>query len=171
MNSKLYLRDKQNDISVVLLKEERSCSPDTSQLRDFVVRLIVSFLHYDSILALLASPAPRAQQITLPEEVRTAAGRIAADQLAWDLDYLASDALLGRNTPSRGYGLAAEYIVKRLEKAGLKPFGDNDSFLQSYSMRETHVDTGSAYLEVGGERFRIGDDFVMRTYTEKDPLM
>ena|SRR5688572_26181530 len=116
------------------------------------------------ILALLVSPAPRAQQITLSEGVRAAADRITADQLARDLDYFASDELLGRNTPSHGYDRAAEYIAKRLEKAGLKPFGDNGSFFQYYTMREMHVDTGSAYLEVGGVRFRFGDDFVMRSF-------
>jgi Zn-dependent M28 family amino/carboxypeptidase len=117
-----------------------------------------------ALVLLLVSPALRGQQVTIPEGVRAAADRITADQLAQDLDYLASDALLGRNTPSPGFDTAAEYIAKRLERAGLKPLGDSGTFFQHYVMRESHVDTAAAYLEVGEVKFRFGDHFVIRSF-------
>jgi hypothetical protein len=115
-------------------------------------------------LLLLAAPAPRAQPVTIPAAVRAAADRITAAQLAKDLDFLASDELLGRNTPSPGFDRAAQFIAGRLEKAGVKPLGDDGTFFQRYVVREAHVDTDAAYLEVGGRRFRHGADFVMRAF-------
>src|SRR5688572_16522723 len=116
------------------------------------------------VVLLLVTSAAHAQQETLPESVRAAADRITADQLGRDLNYLASDELLGRNTPSPGFDKAADYIAKRLQKAGLKPAGDDGTFFQHYTMRESHVDTKAAYLETGAVRFRFGDHFVMRSF-------
>jgi hypothetical protein len=115
------------------------------------------------LVFLLASLAIQARQL-LPDSVREAAGRITAEQLARDLDYLASDALAGRNTPSPGFDAAAQYIVKRLERAGVKPAGDGGTFLQHYVMRESHVDTAGSWLDAGARRFRFGDDFVIRSF-------
>jgi len=109
-------------------------------------------------------PVLRAQQATLPDAARKAAERITAAQLAKDLEYLSSDELKGRNTPSPGFDRAAGFIVGRLGKAGLQPAGDNGDFLQHYVMREVTVDTAAAAIEIGGRRFRFGDDFVMRAF-------
>ncbi|HEX6162654.1 MAG TPA: M28 family peptidase [Vicinamibacterales bacterium] len=104
-----------------------------------------------------------AQAPALPAEVRAAAEAISQEQVAWDLAYLASDELGGRNTPSPGFDAAADYITARLAKAGLKPGGDNGSFRQHYELHETRVDTNAASLEIGGERFAFGRDFAMRS--------
>jgi hypothetical protein len=111
-----------------------------------------------AVVALLAPAQPSA----LPERVRTTADSITASQLEQDLNVLASDALLGRNTPSPGFDSAADYIAKRLQKAGLKPLGDNGTYYQHYVMREQRVDTAS--LEIGGRKFAFGDGFVMRSF-------
>jgi hypothetical protein len=116
-------------------------------------------------IALLAGATLLAQQgHVLPDRVRAAADAISADQIAWDLSYLASDTLRGRNTPSPGFDAAASYIVSRLERGGLEPLGDAGGFRQQYELHETRVDTGGAWLEIAGTRFRFGDDFVMRSF-------
>ena len=102
-------------------------------------------------------------QSSLPAAVRKAADSITADTLARDLAYLASDELEGRNTPSPGFDKAAAYIVERLKKAGLKPLGDNGTYLQHYEMRESQVQTGEAVIEIGGTKFAFGDGFLMRS--------
>jgi Zn-dependent M28 family amino/carboxypeptidase len=112
----------------------------------------------------LCGSAVTAQQGDVPAPVRAAAERITATQLARDLSYLSSDALLGRNTPSPGFDSAAAYIARRLQRAGLKPLGDDGTYLQHYELREERVDTAGAYIEIGGRRFRFGDDFVMRSF-------
>jgi hypothetical protein len=113
---------------------------------------------------ILLSSAPAAQEPVFPAPVRAAADRITAEQLSRDLNFLASDELLGRNTPSPGYDKAAEYIAARLRKAGLKPLGDDGTFFQHYVMRESRVDTAAAFLDVHGKKLPFGDHFVMRSF-------
>jgi Zn-dependent M28 family amino/carboxypeptidase len=115
-------------------------------------------------LFVLAASLVQAQDRLLPDAVRATADRITAEQLKRDLDVLASDELLGRNTPSPGFDKAADYIVRRLEKAGLKPLGDNGTFYQRYEMHESRVDTAAAFLEIAGKRFAFGTDFVVRSF-------
>ena len=128
-----------------------------------------------ALLPLLAVVAALAQApATLPDRVRQAADTITADQLGRDLEYLASDALQGRNTAgatgsgiadgrSPGFDAAAAYVVKRLQAAGLTPMGDDGTFYQRFEVRESRVDTDAAALEIGGTRFAFGDGFVMRS--------
>lgn len=99
----------------------------------------------------------------LPAQTPTPS-RISAEQLARDLEYLSSDALQGRNTFSPGFDSAAAFLARRLSRAGLKPLGDQGGFFQYYSVVEESVDTASAYLEVGGRRFRYGSGFLLRTF-------
>jgi hypothetical protein len=112
----------------------------------------------------LGIAAPDGQQRAVPDAVRAAAEAISASQLAWDVAYLASDALLGRNTPSPGFDVAAAYITSRLTSAGVESLGDGGGFRQHYDLHETRVDTEGAHLEIGDRRFRFGDDFVMRSF-------
>src|SRR4030095_6374112 len=55
---------------------------------------------------------------------------VRADDLQKWLSYLASDELEGRATFSEGLGLAAAYLAEQLRSWGVKPGGDNGSFLQ-----------------------------------------
>ena len=119
-----------------------------------------------AIALLLCAPAVVAREDVVPAAARAAAERIHAEQLARDLKFLASDELAGRNTPSAGFDKAADYIAARLTKAGLKPLGDDGSFFQRYTMRESQADTSSAFLEVGGQRFSFGAEAVLRTFAE-----
>ncbi|HJU44472.1 MAG TPA: M28 family peptidase, partial [Vicinamibacterales bacterium] len=104
-----------------------------------------------------------AQPPGLPAPVRAAADAISAEQIAWDLAFLASDDLRGRNTPSPGFDAAADYIAARLAKAGLKPGGDQGTFRQHYELRETRVDTQGASIDIGGRRFAFGRDFALQS--------
>lgn len=119
--------------------------------------------HLLAAVVLAGSMAQAPQPGALPDAVRVTADRITAEQLKRDLDFLAADELLGRNTPSPGFDKAAAFIVRRLEKAGVRPMGDKDSFFQWYEMHESRVDTAGALLEVGGRRFAFGTDFVVRS--------
>jgi hypothetical protein len=118
------------------------------------------------LLTLLLASASSQQQVTIPDAVRAAADKITADTLKKDLDFLSSDELRGRNTPSPGYDTAAKHIAERLAKSGLRPLGDDGTFFQRYTMREQHVDTAKAYLEAGGQRLTFGEDFVLRSFAK-----
>jgi hypothetical protein len=118
------------------------------------------------VLACVVAVGPavlHAQPPSLPAAVRAAAEAISQEQLAWDLAYLASDELAGRNTPSPGFDAAADYIIARLARAGLTPAGDNGTFKQSYELHETRVETTTASIEIAGQRFAFGRDFAMRS--------
>jgi Zn-dependent M28 family amino/carboxypeptidase len=110
-----------------------------------------------------------AQAPVLPEAVRRGADGISADTLWRDLEFLASDELAGRNTPSAGFDTAAKYIAARLERAGLQPAGDDHTFFQHYELHESRVDAAGAYLEVAGRRFALGPDFVLRSFAGVPP--
>ena len=114
-------------------------------------------------LALLTCAGVGAQPPALPAAVRSAADGISEEQLAWDLAFLASNELGGRNTPSPGFDSASDYIAQRLAGLGLRPAGDAGSFRQHYELRETRLDTEAASMEVAGRRFGFGRDFVMRS--------
>lgn len=63
---------------------------------------------------------PAAGQQPTPEQ-RAVMERITAASLRGHLSFIASDALEGRGTPSRGLDLAAEYIASQFRRAGLEP--------------------------------------------------
>lgn len=62
-----------------------------------------------------------------PDE-KLAIDRISPQSLKGNLSFIASDLLEGRNTPSRGLDLAAEYIAAQFRRAGLEPAGDDGYF-------------------------------------------
>jgi len=55
---------------------------------------------------------------------------VRPDDLRAHVEFLSSDALEGRNTPSRGLDAAAEYIAAQFLRLGLKPVAD-DRFFQT----------------------------------------
>jgi Peptidase family M28 len=69
----------------------------------------------------------------IPREIQAALDRISADSLRGHLSFIASDLLEGRNTPSRGLDIAAEYIAAQFRRAGLEPAGDagGESYFQT----------------------------------------
>ncbi|MDQ3070952.1 MAG: M28 family peptidase [Acidobacteriota bacterium] len=117
-----------------------------------------------ALVLLAAASSPRAQEASLPDHVRAAADRITVAQITRDLDFLSSDALLGRATPSPGFDTAANYIADRLTAAGLKPAGDDGTFFQHYTMRESTVDSAASYVEVGGSQLPLGDGVSIVTF-------
>ena len=59
---------------------------------------------------------------------------VSADRIKADIRFLSSDLLEGRGTGQRGGDIAAQYIATQFELAGLKPMGDNGSYLQKVPM-------------------------------------
>jgi len=113
------------------------------------------------VLLLCLATSLQTRDGIVPDHVRAAADRIAADRISRDLDFLSNDALAGRATPSPGFDTAATHIAERLEKAGLKPGGDAGTFFQHYTMRETAIDSAASYIDAGGTRLRMGEDFLL----------
>jgi Tol biopolymer transport system component len=66
-----------------------------------------------------------------PDFAKTAV-EIRAEDMRQHVEYLASDALEGRLTGTRGEVLATEYVAGVMEKAGLLPFGDEDGWYEPF---------------------------------------
>ncbi len=63
-----------------------------------------------------------------PTTAQQIAARLTANDLKADVSFLASDALEGRGTPSRGLDVAAEFIAAQFRRAGLETTGDDGYF-------------------------------------------
>ena len=93
-------------------------------------------------------------QLSPPIQAITAA--ISADSLRGNLSFLASDALEGRETPSRGLDLAAEYIAAQFRRAGLPP-AHGDSYFQTANLlvREQNPEGFRFTVTAGGKTLDI----------------
>jgi hypothetical protein len=80
-------------------------------------------------------PAPPPAEPSLSPAQSQLLSTISADEMRGHLSFLASDALEGRGTPSRGLDIAAEYIASQFRAAGLEPLGD-DGYFQTADWRE-----------------------------------
>ena len=88
-----------------------------------------------------------------------AAQTITAKQLSDYLYFVASDAMEGRDTPSRGLDTTAEFIKMNLSRWGFKPAGDNGTFFQKIALRRESIDTSATKLTVDGKDFVLNEDF------------
>lgn len=92
---------------------------------------------------------------------------ITANQLKGHVSFLASDALEGRDTPSRGLDVAAEYIASTFRRAGLKPASGASYFQDGffYKLKKQPMDQFSCVIDAGDkgkftlnpEKSRISD--------------
>src|SRR5580700_11631364 len=62
------------------------------------------------------------------------------------VEYLASDALEGRNTGSEGHRKAAEFVAAQFQHAGLTPAGENNSFIQPVEFLTKQLDESQSSL-------------------------
>ena len=81
------------------------------------------------------APAPAAARreaisVRLPGAAFAAMETINPEHIRWHVRYLSHDLLEGRGTGQRGGDIAAEYIATQFAEYGLKPAGDNGSYLQ-----------------------------------------
>lgn len=85
---------------------------------------------------------------------------ITAQQLRNYLEFIASDELEGRDTPSRGLDIAAMYIADHLKQWNIKPAGDNGTYFQKVPLKMNKIDAMGTRLELNGQTFNYGEDFL-----------
>ena len=85
---------------------------------------------------------------------------ITAAQLRTYLEFIASDELEGRDTPSRGLDIAAMYIAQHLKTWGLKPGGDSGTYFQKFPLRRHKIDPSGTRLTLNNQTFVYGEDFL-----------
>jgi Peptidase family M28 len=97
------------------------------------------------------------QQAAMTADVRAALDHISADSLRGHLSFIASDELEGRDTPSRGLDVAAEYIAAQFRRAGVEPAGD-DGYFQTANWILVEQDMSGFDLRIrrGGQTTSVG---------------
>jgi hypothetical protein len=93
----------------------------------------IAFLLVAWLTCLPGFQPTKSPKFAMTPEIQAALDGIRADSLRGDLSFIASDLLEGRNTPSRGLDIAAEYIAAQFRRAGLEPGGD-DGYFQTARM-------------------------------------
>jgi hypothetical protein len=88
------------------------------------------------------------------------AERITAKELGAYVQFLAADELEGRDTPSRGLDIAANFIASNLTSWGLDPLGDHGTYFQQILLRRDLVDIAHTQVDVDGVRYLPGEDFI-----------
>jgi hypothetical protein len=89
---------------------------------------------------------------------------ITAAQLRGYLEFIASDELEGRDTPSRGLDIAAMFIADHLKAWGIKPAGDNGTYFQKFPIKRSKIDGGGTRLQLNNQSFVYGEDFLMANF-------
>lgn len=86
------------------------------------------------------------------------------DAIRAHVEFLASDLLEGRAAGSRGYDVAAAYVTAHFRTLGLRPGGDDGSYLQAFPLVEATpvVTAATVVLERDGVRtpFEYATDFL-----------
>lgn len=84
---------------------------------------------------------------------------ITPDRLKTHLEFIASDLLLGRDTPSPGLDIACDYVATNLKFMGAKPAGDSGTFFQNVPLTGGAFAADGSSLTAGGKTMTYGDGF------------
>lgn len=90
-------------------------------------------MRHPNLLFPLLLASPLLAQAPAPA-VRSAARSITEADVARRIRIIADDSMGGRDTPSRGLELTAQYLASEFKRLGLKPGGDSGSYLQRYPL-------------------------------------
>ncbi len=106
-------------------------------------------------LALLCSfplllPPPAAAQA--PKPLEAAAESITEQDVIRHIRVIADDSMLGRDTPSRGLELTAQYVADRFKALGLTPGGENGTWFQRYPITRRHIDAERSAVSLASGR-------------------
>jgi len=90
---------------------------------------------------------------------------ITPDRLKTHLEFVASDLLQGRKSPSDGLDLAGMYIVSMLRQWGAKPAGENGTFYHALPLFQMKLNMLKSVVSVGGTSFRFGTGLMTANFT------
>ncbi|WP_260703222.1 M28 family peptidase [Edaphobacter flagellatus] len=127
-----------------------------------------------SILTLLAFSAIASAQV-VPPAVKTAEASVDPEKIRAHVKFLADDLLEGRGPGTRGGELAAQYIATQFALYGLKPAGDNGTYLQQVNFvgtktlgDKTHFSLvpdkpkdGGMHIMLHSYDLKYGDDYTV----------
>ncbi len=88
------------------------------------------------------------------------ADTITAAQMKDYLSFIASDLMEGRDTPSRGLDITAQFLATHLSHWGFKPAGDDGSYFQKIGLSKDVIDKAQTRVQFNGQTLIFGDDYI-----------
>ena len=133
--------------------------------------MLISNLFVSLVLLATGEPAPGLQPTSTVLEKGLAA--VSPEKIQADVEFVASDDMGGRDTPSAGLRMTGRFIQNRLERLGVAP-GYKDGYLHPYPLvhRVVHREGTRAMMIRGSEKgvFEYGKDYFFlsrRTQTQR----
>ena len=110
-----------------------------------------------SVLLIILQPQRVVSKDRIPAHLQSALDTISTNSLRGHLSFIASDLLEGRDSPSRGLDIAAEYIAAQFRRAGLEPVG-GDGYFQTANWRVAAPDLRTFRLQLAfnGQTLDVG---------------
>ena len=125
-----------------------------------------TYASLSAALALAACAAPVSTPSAGPAAglpLQAAAATITPQDLYARIEFLASDAMRGRNTPSPELEIAANYLVNQYRLMGFEPGGENGTFFQWWPFPLRRLNADAARFDVqspaGSTRLVMGRDY------------
>lgn len=132
-------------------------------MRKFLAALLLTSVLVLPFPALNAQRAERKND--KPRQVASAASQrgtetINAAQMRNYLFFIASDEMQGRDTPSRGLDITAEFLAMNMSRWGLTPAGDAGTYLQKIALRRDLIDKEKTRVQLNSQTLAFGDDYI-----------
>lgn len=109
--------------------------------------------------ATASAPARKAAATLTPVE-KKAAARVKLETIREVTTALSAPAFEGRGTGQPGADKAAQYLADRFAKLGLKPAGENGTYLQAIKFKSAQV-LSETSVTVGDANLKHGEDYVI----------
>ena len=103
------------------------------------------------IAALLAAAAAATAPSTDEDALERALETISAEEIRSDLEFIASDEMAGRDSPSPEQRIAARYIRARLMRLGFEPVARGESYLDEWRHALWGHDESRTWLQITGK--------------------
>ncbi len=118
---------------------------------------------------LFAANGKKSAAADLPPALKSAVNAINPVNIRAHVKFLSSDLLEGRGTGQRGGDIAAEYIATQFALYGLKPAGDNGTYMQRVPMVGVTTDPSSSVTLIWNDKpnsLRLYEDIVAMDETQ-----
>ncbi|HWN10776.1 MAG TPA: M28 family peptidase [Pyrinomonadaceae bacterium] len=142
-----------------------SLSRRTFQGRGFLPALLASVMLFSAVAPVrgwqqAATATAKQSTATLTSAEKKAADRVKLETIRELTTKLASKEFEGRGTGQPGADKAANYLAEHFTNLGLKPGGDNGTYLQSIKFRSTMV-LPSSSMTIGDASLKHGSDYIL----------
>ncbi len=113
-----------------------------------------------ALLAFASSLSAQTASLKPSPALEKAAGTITAADVGRRIHIIADDSMMGRDTPSPGLEMTAQYVADEFKRFGLKPGGDSGTWFQRYEIIQTRFTPAASHVG-----FMAGDQHVDAEFT------